>query len=350
MGTFDVICGISKLPISEGDSVVFIPLVYNTTCQHSGVFNASLRGIRSFYSPATLPIFGTYDGCGRLENIEYNINTDLIHSCFSQSVDEFTKSAISGKGFDEKMPPLSGMFVNREVYEFLCKPKEIAHGLYNTAYHLVAINPFILKSIGFIEQSNKSFIHPKISDLIVEFFGAYEEMIVTYDNKIIRNIRKLIDLDKFLQEHKLYIPLEIEHYKFRHYYDVVFDINHQNYIKFKDHKFDGSTICYPNNPEFLTHVYKLAAISFFDFISPYHNSVKLLDLYKQELSNPIIRGLIVSFHSIETAMYDLNVIYMPPAFYVPQSTTLRLHRDMASFIHNFTDNRIVYEESSKFGV
>ena len=107
MGSFCVYCHISNLSIDEGDECVLLPLKKNKSYLYS----------RSEWLPATLPIFGTYNGYGRLVNIVKDDNTKLIESYFGISIDEFCELLVYSN--------------NKEVSEDKVKLQEIKEWVFD---------------------------------------------------------------------------------------------------------------------------------------------------------------------------------------------------------------------------
>jgi len=113
MGSYNVACSISHMSICPGEKVAYIPLQTSKYPYGIGDGNNTLIYKHCFYSPVTLPIFGEYFDYGYIDPIEENFNTKIIEKHFNMAI----KDIISL----EKMPkPInSGMFIRREVYEFL---------------------------------------------------------------------------------------------------------------------------------------------------------------------------------------------------------------------------------------
>ena len=80
MGSFNTSCFISNLPICGGDRVaLFFISNYNRRKEpHSIIYSADL------YAPIALPIYGTYNDYGSLENIEIDDNTQLLCDFFKE--------------------------------------------------------------------------------------------------------------------------------------------------------------------------------------------------------------------------------------------------------------------------
>lgn len=143
MGSWSVYCGISNITIASGDKCVLLPIKENTS--HEGYLP---------YLPATLPIFGTYDDYGGLENIEEDDNTKLIETHFGVNIHGFCQYFTRGQiqPTDEEIPQemhnikeLSGwkfMYINREVYDFMSTYVHDEYGEHNLG------NEGLLKKLG----------------------------------------------------------------------------------------------------------------------------------------------------------------------------------------------------------
>jgi hypothetical protein len=101
MGCWNETCGITQLPIKSGDPValVFIVNVGSRNRNHSGFCY-----INDEWSPKFLPIFGTYNDYGGLENIQENWNTAFILDSLKHELvqSRLTQSAnLAPRSYDE---------------------------------------------------------------------------------------------------------------------------------------------------------------------------------------------------------------------------------------------------------
>lgn len=83
MGSFAVGCGVSNLPIKNYDPVVFVFLVKNSNKEN----RTFLLHNDDLYKPFLLPIKGTYNDYGTLENIEKDINVELIEKHYKVNIE-----------------------------------------------------------------------------------------------------------------------------------------------------------------------------------------------------------------------------------------------------------------------
>ena len=118
MGSWSVYCGISNIAITAGHECVLIPI------RKRKYTNGGTPWL-----PHTLPIFGTYDDYGGLEDIEKNANTELIEKHFGVSIEDFvffytrgihcpdeTKASLRR---NKELKKTEFMFVDRKVYDFM---------------------------------------------------------------------------------------------------------------------------------------------------------------------------------------------------------------------------------------
>ena len=83
MGCFSVCCSMSKMTINAGDKVLLIPLI--PVGPAGGYMYLSTMDL---FMPFCLPIVGTYDDYGSIENIEKNINTEMLEKYFNLSIED----------------------------------------------------------------------------------------------------------------------------------------------------------------------------------------------------------------------------------------------------------------------
>lgn len=115
MGHYNVCCSISSISICGGTEVAYIPLEVYKYSNRIGDGNNILIYRHCFYTPVTLPIFGLYDSYGGIEDIEENYNTETLEKHFKTKI----RDVISLTKM--KKPITSGMFIHREIYDFIVK-------------------------------------------------------------------------------------------------------------------------------------------------------------------------------------------------------------------------------------
>lgn len=116
MGSFNVACSISSISIGCGDDVAYIPLEVSRYPYKIGDGNNFLIYPYCFYSPVTLPIFGSYDDYGGVEDIKRDANVELIEAYFDEKTED-----ICGFRSGNVKPVCSGMFIHREIFDTLVK-------------------------------------------------------------------------------------------------------------------------------------------------------------------------------------------------------------------------------------
>jgi len=154
MGSWSVYCGISQITINAGQQCVLLPIKKN-------------EGEYLPWLPATLPIFGTYDDYGGIEDIESNDNTKLIEDHFKVSIHDFchffTRGKIDADDVEqslfkiEEIKEWDYMWIDRQVYDFMSKSIK-------SKGHLDFGKPEILKLLGFEyvgENTNNKTYDPK---------------------------------------------------------------------------------------------------------------------------------------------------------------------------------------------
>jgi len=112
MGDYNVCCSISGISINGGDKIAYVPLETSRFANRIGDGNNILIYRHCFYSPVTLPVFGTYDSYGGVKDIEQNHNTETIEKLFKAKIKDIISLV------KMKKPISSGMFVHRDVYDF----------------------------------------------------------------------------------------------------------------------------------------------------------------------------------------------------------------------------------------
>lgn len=94
MGSWNGTCGLTQMPIKEGEKVVLFPLLRNKNANNGG--NGFCHS-NNQYTPISLPLFGEYDDYGKIKNISRNENLVLN---FFQKI--FKQKSYYGLILDEK--------------------------------------------------------------------------------------------------------------------------------------------------------------------------------------------------------------------------------------------------------
>jgi hypothetical protein len=129
MGSWSVYCSISKIAITSGQECVFLPL---RKVKHNSSYLP--------YIPATLPIFGSYDDYGGIEDIVEDENTKWIEKHFNCTIHDFcyffTRGMIRLDEDDfpkhlndvEEIKEWKFMWIDRKVYDFMSTHKDSGFG------------------------------------------------------------------------------------------------------------------------------------------------------------------------------------------------------------------------------
>lgn len=112
MGVFNLKCSITNKTIEDGDPVAVLLLIPKTfRGDHIMIYNDDK------YDFATLPIFGTYDSYGGIENIEVSYGlTDLLYHC---NEDINMDIAQNEAHINERMTRFQQMHIKRDMYDYL---------------------------------------------------------------------------------------------------------------------------------------------------------------------------------------------------------------------------------------
>jgi hypothetical protein len=92
MGSFNTSCAISNLSINYNDEIVFLPLEAVKTFQTNEVVSLPNRHFlldnSSLYKPAFLPIKGSYNDYGSIENIVHDENIGILEKKYNLNINE----------------------------------------------------------------------------------------------------------------------------------------------------------------------------------------------------------------------------------------------------------------------
>lgn len=81
MGSWNGTCGLSQLPIKEGDKIVLFPLLKNKYADNGG---AGFTYNYNQYAPISIPVFGEYNDYGGIQKITKN--GEFLFSLFQEAV------------------------------------------------------------------------------------------------------------------------------------------------------------------------------------------------------------------------------------------------------------------------
>jgi len=102
MGDFSLACGATGVSLMNV-RVVLIPLLKTrfTDSFESGAHLVTNEGAYHYYHPITLPIFGTLDSYGRLEDIERDANVEFLEKKLGVPIETFAEACSTGLEGDE---------------------------------------------------------------------------------------------------------------------------------------------------------------------------------------------------------------------------------------------------------
>lgn len=236
MGSFSVACTASGISITSGQKAVFIPLLptgefgdskgmIKMPPMHMLVTNS---GVMSLYQPFSLPIFGTYNDYGSLEDIERTPTVVSIERYFNISIDEFMEVAtrnwcednsedMTGIKNRSVIKKLSGCFINRDLYDSMSKIEGHADRNYQDFLKGASIGKITLTALGFKQvedNDNKRYTQTWImegeTEVKVCSDGNWSSHIII-DGK---SIDGLYHLDKFIKEWNKHSKVKIDISKF----------------------------------------------------------------------------------------------------------------------------------------
>ena len=181
MGSFDVACGVSRLPLHVGTPAVMIPLVKNKYGSEDlfGLQFVSNDGPMGKFYPLAAPIKGYYADYGNIEGVEDSAYWDLM-PC---TPERFMTEAYGDDGFHpavEGWPKrVYGMWVHRGIYDHLIETSALAVDRARLGdRELLALG---LEYVGKNEGRYKSrYMHPKYDGIVVDTDGKWAHV---WDNK-----------------------------------------------------------------------------------------------------------------------------------------------------------------------
>lgn len=182
MGCFNVSCGVSGLSMYCDDAVL-IPLVQVETLQMGGGHLVSNDGIKQFFAPLTLPIFGNLDSYGRLEDIKRDANVECIEKFFGMNIDQFAEKVLLGDNALQPVvliqrlaaPQVAGMYVHQSIFKTMVSqaPSECRNGSNWSIWDYGDLTDDVLALIGFSyktedktrERYNRLWRNPKFPEI-----------------------------------------------------------------------------------------------------------------------------------------------------------------------------------------
>lgn len=160
MGSSSVSCGASNLTITCGEPMVLLLLNKrkHNSCGATRTANlVSNDGPMINYEPIALPIFGSYDDYGGIEDIEKDDNTAALEAYFGCDIETLCGIVTEGvkpskKEFGEErmkyLSSLTGMFIHRKIYDRMVQGLPTYGSTKERLYDRYEINPKMLELIG----------------------------------------------------------------------------------------------------------------------------------------------------------------------------------------------------------
>ncbi len=166
MGSFNAACSVSNISICAGDPVAFIPLEVVKYPYKIGDGNHMLIYSNCFYAPVTMPIFGTYDDYGGVENLVRDKNLEIIEKFFEHTIKYIRDATEIGK------PISSGMFIHKEIFDCMVRDMQIDEwGEYSYARYGMSNRPKIISKYFEYKEEIK-----KAQKRMAEYIKLREEM------------------------------------------------------------------------------------------------------------------------------------------------------------------------------
>lgn len=170
MGHYSHTCKLTGLPITGGTPVVLFPMVLSDRLyensekklkEQGSTYMCTNDGNRLKFNPCYLPIKGTYNDYGGIEDIIRDESTKILESYFGISVEDICQVLTRGgwdgiecdipEGFEDRiedeLKKVSGMWIHRTVYENLTAKKEKV----DEYEGLDLGTPELLEALGFTE-------------------------------------------------------------------------------------------------------------------------------------------------------------------------------------------------------
>lgn len=334
MGCFHVSCGVSRISMGGGEKCVLIPLVTvdpKEAEHYDGAFVVSNDGPKAVYVPFALPIYGTYNDYGTMEEIEEDSNTAAIEKFFGCKIEKFVDRCCrqfdNEKCGNDKMPkaPL-GMFVQREVFEWMANTQltEYNDKAECNAFEDYEMNSHTLRIIGFVEgekakreRYDRPFTHPEIPGLVLWSDGTWLEVELK-GKKTPAWIYHPTNLVKFLEEKKLPVPAAIYALKSRTNTDVEYDkelaairksekMCRDTYESLKKAGLDDKEATRLS----ASMADMMGRNHLFRFGGSWYRADDLLPMYGHLFDTPEFKNLLVKFKTFEHNLWFVNAPYQP---------------------------------------
>ena len=161
MGSFSHSCKLSGVPITGGTPAVLIVMkpgndLYENSEKNlikcGSTYMCSNSGTRLKFTPCWFPIRGNYDDYGGIEDIIEDDNTKVLETYYNMDIQDIM-NVITGREepetpIEKTLSKLSGMWINRDVYDKLTEEATIEQFGNNLDFG----NTDLLESLGFTKQ------------------------------------------------------------------------------------------------------------------------------------------------------------------------------------------------------
>lgn len=188
-----ITCAFTKLPISEMDKVVVIPLKefnFKSETNH-GVTPSVLYENTTDFVPFTLPIIGYYDESEGLVDIQKDSNTKVIENKYSMSIEDFLSIVFCHRNFNDSYSSLFKQFAkNKETFELFFKDQKK-----------------YFEHFGFIKEVDYIYKHTSLDDCL--FFIEESQLKVTCmkNNEVV--FKNQLSLEKTLENISKHFNIEL---------------------------------------------------------------------------------------------------------------------------------------------
>lgn len=125
MGSFSVSCAASGLSIysEKAKLVILTENPYEKGCfKENRLYVVSNSGSAALFNPMFLPISGTYDTYGTLEDIERDRNVEAIEKYFDIDIEELPYKILEGSLQTKEGKDVYGTYILGEMYDEFKKP------------------------------------------------------------------------------------------------------------------------------------------------------------------------------------------------------------------------------------
>lgn len=362
MGDFSVTCGMTGISLM-GDKVALIPLVPRkggAEYDRCGAMIVSNEGAYAFYTPFALPVFGTLDSYGRLEDIEEDFNTRFIEKKTGLPIDKFCELCSYGNVHGDKASPaklesvlggstFAGMIVHREAWDRYTR-KAFSDGDGSNDWsmwdHMSGFPEAALEMLGFTfegetdrERYNRKYVTDLLPELVAYTDGSFTqfEVIGKKDKKLkLESVFSVRDLDEGLKKHDLELPGALAHEAkktCRMIPQLIHYIGERHCSESFEQllKFYGDEIAkYESRPEDLAEAKKLRL--------PMEEVARFHRRERKAVPGPFLDRM-AELYSFTNNMFDMNKV-LGPTHSGPQYGNHFAVRDLARLTEDITTRRI----------